>query len=115
MDRLTGIHAVREALEAGGAFDRIVIAKGRQDTRVEEIVRRFDLAGAIRPFTRCMACNALLNPVSQEEVRGLVPARIAEVYDAFLRCEQCGRVYWKGSHYDRMRQWVETLQASPLR
>jgi len=39
MDRLTGIHAVREALEAGRAFDRIVIAKGRQDTRVEEIVQ----------------------------------------------------------------------------
>jgi 23S rRNA (guanosine2251-2'-O)-methyltransferase len=39
MDRLTGIHAIREALEAGSAFDRIVIAKGRQDTRVEEIVQ----------------------------------------------------------------------------
>jgi 23S rRNA (guanosine2251-2'-O)-methyltransferase len=39
MDRITGIHAVREALEAGRAFDRIVITKGRQDSRVEEIVR----------------------------------------------------------------------------
>lgn len=39
MDTLTGIHAVREALEAGRAFDRIVIARGRQDTRVEQIVR----------------------------------------------------------------------------
>jgi len=39
MDRLTGIHAVREALEAGSAFDRIVIVKGRQDTRIEEIVQ----------------------------------------------------------------------------
>src|ERR1700675_4070234 len=39
MDRLTGIHAVREALEAGRAFDRIMIARGRQDTRVEEIVK----------------------------------------------------------------------------
>jgi 23S rRNA (guanosine2251-2'-O)-methyltransferase len=39
MDRLTGIHAVKEALEAGRPFDRIVIARGRQDTRVEEIVQ----------------------------------------------------------------------------
>jgi 23S rRNA (guanosine2251-2'-O)-methyltransferase len=39
MDRLTGIHAIREALEAGRPFDRILIAKGRQDTRVEEIVQ----------------------------------------------------------------------------
>jgi 23S rRNA (guanosine2251-2'-O)-methyltransferase len=39
MDRLTGIHAVREALQAGSTLDRIVIAKGRQDTRIEEIVQ----------------------------------------------------------------------------
>lgn len=39
MDRFTGIHAVREALEAGSAFDRIVIAKGRQDSRIEQIVQ----------------------------------------------------------------------------
>jgi 23S rRNA (guanosine2251-2'-O)-methyltransferase len=39
MDRLTGIHAVREALAAGRTLDRIVIARGRQDTRVEEIVQ----------------------------------------------------------------------------
>ena len=39
MDRFTGIHTVREALEAGGNFDRIVIAKGRQDSRIEEIVQ----------------------------------------------------------------------------
>ncbi|HEY2459246.1 MAG TPA: 23S rRNA (guanosine(2251)-2'-O)-methyltransferase RlmB [Candidatus Acidoferrum sp.] len=39
MDRLTGIHAVREALESGRAFDRIVIVRGRQDTRVEAIVQ----------------------------------------------------------------------------
>src|SRR5260370_16584586 len=39
MDRLAGIPAVPEALEAGHALDRIVIARGRQDTRVEEIVQ----------------------------------------------------------------------------
>jgi 23S rRNA (guanosine2251-2'-O)-methyltransferase len=39
MDKLTGIHAVREALEAGKPFDRILIARGRQDTRAEEIVQ----------------------------------------------------------------------------
>src|SRR5580700_10965505 len=39
MDKLTGIHAVREALDADRPFDRILIARGRQDTRVEEIVQ----------------------------------------------------------------------------
>src|SRR5207249_8619570 len=39
MDKLTGIHAVKEALEAQRPIEHIVIAKGRQDTRIEEIVQ----------------------------------------------------------------------------
>jgi 23S rRNA (guanosine2251-2'-O)-methyltransferase len=39
MDKLTGIHAVKEALEAQRPIDRIAIARGRQDTRIEEIVQ----------------------------------------------------------------------------
>src|SRR5438067_5561353 len=39
MDKLTGIHAVKEALEAQRPIDRIAIAKGRQDTRIEEILQ----------------------------------------------------------------------------
>ena len=38
MDCITGIHAVHEALAAGRALDRVLIAKGRQDSRVEAIV-----------------------------------------------------------------------------
>ncbi len=39
MSRLTGIHAVREALEAGRALERIVVAKGRHGERIEELVQ----------------------------------------------------------------------------
>lgn len=39
MDKLTGIHAVRGALDAQRPIDRILIARGRQDSRVEEIVQ----------------------------------------------------------------------------
>lgn len=39
MNRLTGMHAVEEALKAGRALDRIVIARGRHGERMEELVR----------------------------------------------------------------------------
>lgn len=39
MTRMTGIHAVREALEAGRALERIVIARGRHGERIEELVQ----------------------------------------------------------------------------
>jgi 23S rRNA (guanosine2251-2'-O)-methyltransferase len=40
MDRLTGIHAVHEALESGRALERIVVARGRHGDRIEELVAK---------------------------------------------------------------------------
>jgi uncharacterized protein len=77
--------------------------------QIAEIMRRFHLAAAIRPFTRCMACNGKLEPISKEQAQSLVPGRSIEQYDEFHRCEQCGRIYWKGSHYVRMRRWIQEL------
>lgn len=39
MSRLTGIHAVREALQAGRALDRIIIARGRHGERLDDLVQ----------------------------------------------------------------------------
>ena len=77
--------------------------------QIAEIVDRFDLARAIRPFTRCMACNGMLEGVAREQVRERIPPLAAELHDEFRECRQCGRVYWKGSHYRRMESWIEEL------
>ena len=79
--------------------------------QIAEIVDRFDLARSIRPFTRCMACNGLLQAVSSEQARHSVPPGIAERRDEFHQCEKCRRFYWKGSHYDHMQRWIRELSA----
>jgi uncharacterized protein with PIN domain len=77
-----------------------------------EVVNRFDLARALRPFTRCMACNEPLRAASQAEVHGRVPPGTAAWCDEFHECVGCRRVYWYGSHYRRMRHWIEQLAAA---
>ena len=74
-----------------------------------EVVSRFDLARLLRPFTRCMACNEGLRPVSKVEVRERVPPTIAARHEEFRECPACRRVYWEGTHYQRMRRWIEEL------
>lgn len=75
MDRLTGIHAVREALEAGSAFDRIVIAIGRQDTRVEEIVQLARGRGIAVRFEDRGQLDRLANTRDHQGVVAMVAAR----------------------------------------
>lgn len=74
-----------------------------------EIVRRFDLARSIRPFTRCMVCNQALRVAAAHEVLNRVPPKVAEWCGEFRKCESCGRVYWQGSHWRRMQQWIAEL------
>ncbi len=80
-----------------------------------EVVRRFDLASRMAPFTRCMACNGELEVATVREVEGAVPPRVARVNHEFRRCRDCGRVYWSGSHRRRLDEIVATLRAAGAR
>jgi uncharacterized protein len=101
-----------------GLLKRGNVARGywlrATDSRLQaaEIIARYHLTRALRPFTRCMACNAELVDVAKSQVIDRLPPRTAQLYDEFRHCPRCRRVYWKGSHYRRMEQWIAAL---PLR
>lgn len=79
--------------------------------QVLEILRRFDLFGAVAPFRRCIRCNGLLEPVSKEAILDRLPPQTRQYYDEFHRCRSCGQVYWPGSHYARMQTFIEHVLA----
>jgi uncharacterized protein with PIN domain len=74
-----------------------------------EILSRFDLLDLVRPFSRCMACNGALESAAKAEVADSLPPRVAEAHEDFTHCVSCGRVYWRGSHYDRLNQVVQAI------
>jgi len=75
----------------------------RPDDQLREVMERFQLSGCVRPFTRCLRCNATLLPTGIEDVREQLPSGVRETHRAFWRCPSCRRIYWRGSHYERMR------------
>jgi uncharacterized protein with PIN domain/sulfur carrier protein ThiS len=77
--------------------------------QLREVVGRFQLSGLARPFTRCTRCNGLLHPAPADAVAARVPPRSRERYDRFLECEGCGRIYWEGTHYPRLREVMEMI------
>jgi len=84
MERLTGIHAVREALEAGSVFDRIVIAKGRQDNRVEQIVQLARGRGIAVRFEDRGQLDRLANSRDHQGVVAIAAARAAATLEDIL-------------------------------
>jgi uncharacterized protein len=72
--------------------------------QLAEIVGRYRLAGAAVPFSRCVRCNGVIEPVTKAEVRDRLagePRTLAH-FDSFGRCADCRAIYWPGSHYERM-------------
>ncbi|MEJ2232806.1 MAG: Mut7-C RNAse domain-containing protein [Syntrophobacterales bacterium] len=60
-------------------------------------------------FSRCLSCNCLLDTVNREEVRAEVPDYIYQTQSTFHRCSDCGKVFWSGSHSEKMRQQLEEI------
>jgi uncharacterized protein len=75
-----------------------------------EVIRRYDLAPSFRPFTRCLSCNGFIHPVAKDSVLEQLPPGTQEYFNEFYRCSGCGKVYWKGSHYERMMQFIQRVK-----
>jgi uncharacterized protein with PIN domain len=82
--------------------------------QIHEIVSRFDLGGAIAPFSRCMTCNHTIHRVTRDEIEHRLRPGTLRNHDEFRHCPGCDRIYWKGSHYARLRRLVERLVPRPL-
>lgn len=92
----------------------LYVPQKRPREQVQHVLDRLDLYRIIRPFTRCTVCNGSLDPISKLEVEIKLPQRVLAAFDEFWRCSGCGRVYWRGSHYDRLQAFVEQLAAAGI-
>ena len=62
-----------------------------------------------KPFSRCLDCNDPLQSMEPAEAAGKVPPFIYQSRKTFSLCPSCGKVFWEGTHRERMEgevQWM---------
>jgi len=101
----------RELLKRRGISHGCYVHALHSEQQLREVFGRLDLGRTARPFTRCLSCNAPLHPVEKVRIGGLLPPGVCERYQRFSACEGCGRVFWEGTHWRRMRDLVDALLA----
>jgi uncharacterized protein with PIN domain len=90
----------------------LVVESDRAWEQVTQVLDWLNLAPtALRPFSRCLRCNVPLVPAGREEVEGLIPDHVALVQAEFHLCPACGRVYWPGSHVEKMSARIGSFLA----
>lgn len=110
----------RRLLQLSHAEERILLTRDAKLARLAEprgcLIRAdqvdYQLAEVVEKLTltprdtnwlsRCLECNAILEPRQKQTVSGLVPDYIFATQTEFMGCPSCGKLYWPGSHADRM-------------
>ncbi len=92
----------------------LLIESEKVDQQLQQVFRTLNLT-ARQAFSRCAECNTPLDQINKETVRGQVPPYVFQTQERFLRCPNCQRVYWRGTHWARMLARLEDLDPTSSR
>ena len=93
----------RDLLKRRGITHGCYLHAPRAEQQLRELFERLDLARSARPFTLCPRCNAPLRDVATSDVEDRLPPGVRERYERLRTCGTCGRVFWEGAHWQRLR------------
>ncbi len=88
-------------LKAWGV-DYLLIPKDDWKVQLCIIIKHFGIKPKL-VLNQCVYCNAELKPVEKEEIKDKLPPPVYEFAKDFTLCLTCGRIYWKGTHFPRMK------------
>lgn len=98
----------RSANMPGSGNARILrISSESAPTQLKEVIEAFGIKDQVKPFSRCLVCNGRLTVIEKTAIIDLLEPNTARYFTEFWQCEACRRVYWKGSHYQRMLQLLQ--------
>jgi len=106
----TGI--MKRRIVSSGEVKALLIESADVRDQLGQVVRELQLDSSATPFSRCMACNGLLMSVGKEEIRDLVPPYVFQTQNQFTQCGECCRIYWRGTHWDKMVRELDQLRDS---
>jgi uncharacterized protein with PIN domain len=90
-------------------LDALLIDSGCLEDQLAQVLQAFGL-GMNDPFSRCPVCNTPLETVPKHVAWGQVPPFVFQTQDRFSLCPECNRFYWRGTHWQRMRERIERVE-----
>ena len=89
----------RDMLERQFSGDLFLLPEASAGRQLSFVIRKYSLKiNSKKMYRICLLCNQRLRPVGREDVRDLVPPFVFENCDQYNRCDQCGKIYWNGTH-----------------
>jgi len=96
-----------------GRLKAVLIEDDNPKDQLRQVARMMKIDQE-RKFTRCLECNKLLVPRGKDEVRDIVPAYVFKTQSQYFHCPVCQRIYWRGTHWQRMNKEMEMLMGAEV-
>ncbi len=78
------------------------------DDQLKEVLLFFGIKGRFDLFSRCPRCNKTLVPVDKKDILHRLEPKTKKYFSVFKTCIICNRIYWQGSHHDKMKKRLQT-------
>jgi uncharacterized protein with PIN domain len=96
-------------VKAKAARDHLLINANDPYRQLIEVIDSLDLK-EFKPFGRCVTCNGQLTEIADKtEVKDAVPEFVFLNFNVFLRCDNCGKIYWEGTHPQKFREKLGSI------
>lgn len=120
----------REIVDISVQENRIILTRDRQllhpkvvthgywirsqdpEVQIIEVIKRFDLLKQFNPFCRCLACNGYIHKIEKQDIIDRLEPLTIKYYNTFFQCETCKNIYWKGSHFLKLKKSLNKIKNS---
>lgn len=94
----------------------VLLSQRSDGARAAAVAREFRKKGVplVRGSPLCSVCGGELEPLGRREARGKVPPAVERRHRLFYWCAACGKMYWRGGHWKKLRSLVRRLNQDPL-
>jgi uncharacterized protein len=96
---------------ASGQVRVLVVEGDRVSEQLRFVASKLDLREPFELFSRCLECNDLLEPADRSLIEESVPPYVYRTQERYVSCPRCRRIYWRGTHWARMRRTVHEMLA----
>jgi len=98
--RLVRIRAVK---------DYLLIKANDSYSQLLEVITTLNLR-EFNPFSVCVECNGQLTRIPDKtEIIDLVPEFVFLNFNLFLKCSNCGKIYWEGTHPQKFKEKLSKI------
>lgn len=89
-------------------FNFYQVENADPNQQLKEVIDYYHLRPLFHPFSRCLYCNEMLMKKEKREVENVLLPQTKMNFTDFWKCPSCQKIFWKGSHYERMVKMMKS-------